>query len=540
MKKARQPNYILLKRYRIVLRLLETTSGFLEPDLQYVALSYCWGPEGGTLTTTLNNIEAHKKRIPFDHLPSTIKDDVFVCRNLSINYLWVDALCIIQDPGNADWVEQSGRMNLIYSNAALTIAADDSPTCTAGFWLSENTKFQRVSEDYWIRETPPSSRDILSTRGWTLQERILSHRILHFSNARISWECDASCRSEDGITKIDFIGLSYRAFRLLNRCAPHESIGKSLLGDGFEDSREGDYDPVHITDFLTSGSWKSIFFAWACIIENYSTRDLTQLGDKLSAISGLASFVLTQAGLGAESYLAGLWREDLVEGLLWYVSTARPSRSAAPYVAPTWSWASMTGSIHYFRDRYQFPFMPHVSISGANCTISPADPTGRVTGGTIHLAGLMVEVELAVIACSPSLKSSYKDTGDIPIRAQDQQVAFVRPYQKAGDDKTRWYEVMHDEESKINRTGDLFYGREAEISVNKSLDDRSDRGTYFCLSVGELIDSFTGGQRDWFLILQKAIGNDVYKRVGIGYFQYSTSTEFSLFLNGDVYDIALI
>lgn len=432
-------------------------------------------------------------------------------------------------------------MNLIYSNAALTIAADESPKCTAGFWHPENTKFQKVSESCWIRDIPPASaRDVLSTRGWTLQERILSHRILHFSNASISWECDACCRFEDGETKIDFTGLSYRTFRLLNRSAPHESLGKSILGDGFEDDKEGEYESVHITDFLTSGSWKSIFFAWAAIIENYSNRDLTQPGDKLSAISGLASFVLTQAGLGAESYLAGLWREDLVEGLLWYVSSARPSRSSAPYIAPTWSWASITGSIHYFRDRYQFPFKPHISIGDAHCTTSPTDPTGRVTGGVIHLAGLMVEVELAVIRWSPSFKSSYKDAGGTPIRAQDQQAAFIRPYQNAGDDETRWYEVMYDEKAAVNGTEEDLYGREAKTSVNKSLDDTSDRGAYFCLSVGELVDSVTGGQRDWFLVLQKAIGNEAYKRVGIGYFQYSRSTEFLLFSNSDVYNIALI
>lgn len=459
---------------------------------------------------------------------------------MSINYLWVDALCIIQDPGNADWLEESGRMNLIYSNAALTIAADESPTCTAGFWHPENTRFQKVSESCWIRDTPPCARDIISTRGWTLQERILSHRILHFSNASISWECDACCRFEDGETKIDFTGLSYRTFRLLNRSAPHESLGKSILGDGFEDAREGDYDPVHITDFLTSGSWKSIFFAWAAIIENYSKRDLTQPGDKLPAISGLASFVLTQAGLGDESYLAGLWREDLVEGLLWYVSTVRPSRSSAPYIAPTWSWASMTGSIHYFRDRYQFPFKPHVSISDAHCTTSPTDPTGRVTGGIIHLAGLMVEVDLAVIPYPPSFRSSYKDAGGTPIRAQDQQVAFIRPRQKAGNDETRWYEVMYDEKAELNGTEDHFYGRGAKPSVNKSLDDISDRGAYFCLSVGALVDSVTGGQRDWFLVLQKTLGNEVYKRVGIGYFQYSRKTKFSLFSHSDIYHIALV
>ncbi|KAH7196326.1 uncharacterized protein B0J16DRAFT_376803 [Fusarium flagelliforme] len=354
-------------------------------------------------------------------------DAVLICRKLGFRYLWVDALCIIQDPGNADWLEQSGQMNLIYSNSALTIAADDSPTCTAGFWPPEDTRIQEISDRCWIREAPSSARDVLSTRGWTLQERILSHRILHFSSNGFSWECDACSgfEEENSGSKIDFMGLSYRAFRLMNRITPHEWFVKSLRGGDLQDDKEGDYDSLHITDFLTSGSWKSIFYAWTAIIENYSKRSLTQPSDKLSAVSGLANFVLTQAGLESESYLAGLWREDLVEGLLWYVSEPGAFRPWSPYIAPTWSWASITGGIQYFRDRYQFPFIPHVSISQAYCATSAADPTGRVTGGVIRLSGLMVEVDVAVIPHCHSFTSSYQYD-----RAPGEQVAFVRLNQK--------------------------------------------------------------------------------------------------------------
>jgi hypothetical protein len=94
-----------------------------------------------------------------------------------------------------------------------------------------------------------------------------------------------------------------------------------------------------------------------------------------------------------------------------------------------------------------------------------------------------VEVDLAIIPCALSFRSSYKDAGGTPIHAQDQQATFIQLRQKAGDDETRWYEVMYDGETELNGKEDHFYGHEAETSVNKLLDDISDRSTYFCLSV---------------------------------------------------------
>lgn len=329
------------------------------------------------------------------------------------------------------------------------------------------------------------------------------------------------------------MGLSYRAFRLMNRTTSHEWL--PLRGAEVQDDKEGVYDSLHITDFLTSGSWKSIFYAWTAIMENYSKRNLTQPSDKLSAVSGLASFVLTQAGLGAESYLAGLWREDLVEGLLWYVSAPKACRSSSTYTAPTWSWASTTGSIQYFRDRYQFHFTPHVSISQAYCATSSADPTGRVTGGVIRLSGLIVEVDLAVIPHCHSFTSTYEHD-----RTLGHQLAFVRLH-KAENDEERWYEIMHDEETKLTGT-ELHhrYVHKSQVAIGKPLNDTNDHRAYFCLSVGELVDPATGGKRDWFLVLQRMSGNDVYKRVGIGYYQYLKRKVFSLFDYADIHQISLI
>jgi hypothetical protein len=82
--------------------------------------------------------------------------------------------------------------------------------------------------------------------------------------------------------------------------------------------------------------------SWTRMIAQYSDCQLTVPGDKLVAISGVAS-VLSHLSPGDE-YLAGLWRSQLPRGLLWF-----PLKWHAPrpveWRAPTWSWASVDGYI---------------------------------------------------------------------------------------------------------------------------------------------------------------------------------------------------
>lgn len=64
----------------------------------YVALSYCWGPPGSqTLMTRMDNIDKNTHHLNLEALSKTIQDAIAFTRKLGIRYLWVDALCIIQD-----------------------------------------------------------------------------------------------------------------------------------------------------------------------------------------------------------------------------------------------------------------------------------------------------------------------------------------------------------------------------------------------------------------------------------------------------------
>jgi hypothetical protein len=80
---------------------------------------------------------------------------------------------------------------------------------------------------------------------------------------------------------------------------------------------------------------------WYDLIENYTTRNLTNAEDKLPAISGFASVMETRTG---DKYVAGLWKSHLSIGLLWHRKNDWLTRLAR-YRAPSWSWAAFDGHI---------------------------------------------------------------------------------------------------------------------------------------------------------------------------------------------------
>ncbi|KEY71445.1 hypothetical protein S7711_10102 [Stachybotrys chartarum IBT 7711] len=96
----------------------------------YYALSYCWGTTKARVTTK-QTLEEHMQALPVENLAKTIREAIQITRKLGIDYLWVDALCIIQDD-EIDWATQAALMHRIYSNAELTLSSLHSKDCDDG------------------------------------------------------------------------------------------------------------------------------------------------------------------------------------------------------------------------------------------------------------------------------------------------------------------------------------------------------------------------------------------------------------------------
>ena len=65
---------------------------------RYATLSYCWGG-ADFIKTTRDKLDAFLNDIPFESLPKTFQDAIDISRRLGIEYIWIDALCIVQAQG---------------------------------------------------------------------------------------------------------------------------------------------------------------------------------------------------------------------------------------------------------------------------------------------------------------------------------------------------------------------------------------------------------------------------------------------------------
>ena len=63
---------------------------------RFVALSHCWG-RSQHFTTASSTLQDRLSRIAIDTMPKTFRDAVYITRKLSIQYLWIDSLCIYLD-----------------------------------------------------------------------------------------------------------------------------------------------------------------------------------------------------------------------------------------------------------------------------------------------------------------------------------------------------------------------------------------------------------------------------------------------------------
>jgi hypothetical protein len=370
---------------------------YLRPNREharYTTLSHTWGSNTNfTLTVDKEGKEgtlsSFIKGIPWIDIPKTFQDAIIISRELGIEYIWIDSLCIIQND-KQDWEEQSREMRPIYGNSWLNIAAADSIDSQGGCFRTGNADqkhpLRRVPQDpnMVVMDQPVGTHKDFSTinrtdltsppllqRGWVFQERLLPSRVIYYMQDELRWECNEMADCQCG-------GMS-----ILIRFKPY-----------YHGSMRGLEDPMP--------------FVWIKTIERYSWLKFTYPEkDRIIALAGIAKEVLNHGRVG--EYLAGHWMQDLSSQLYWSViddNCRRPTQ----YFAPSWSWLSVLGAIEHSKIEFrgQKPSQIDVQITAASCQPSGEQALERITSGEIVITGKILYLLAEVIHAPPEERPRYR------------------------------------------------------------------------------------------------------------------------------------
>jgi hypothetical protein len=379
---------------------------------KYCTLSYQWGT--APHTCVLSDSFSTLLEMPFSPMPQVFKDAITITRALGIRFLWIDALCIVQPAASGDdtdWRIEGPRMGIICENSTLTLAATcangtddgilaklgnsvhaaapcriidmsqpDASVVSSSSPQRNNNRQRYVSLDI----CEPSffrcvSTSPLNARGWVMQERALSHRLIHFTQHGMFWEC-----SQEKL---------------------HEHFGN------VDPNTDSQRVPCHTKETLLSvaraqSSKHLCPVEWFHFITQYSTTGFTEPQDRLIALSSVAK--AAQPMLGRGGYYAGLWRNDLNRGLMWHCQfPSTDLRRRETLVAPTWSWASVEGSISFVALSYETYAHELIDVVDVHAIPEQTEnPFGNLTTGRLRLRGRPLKI------CLPTVNSMYHDLHD--------------------------------------------------------------------------------------------------------------------------------
>lgn len=314
------------------------------PDMvgNYITLGHLTAAEPISFGLSSTNMNRCKDGIPLGNLPPAFRDAIKFARRLGSNvrYIWIKSLCVMSDD-KKDWESETRKAYQILEGSYCHISVVGGNNANGGFYprtVAERilditpigstnpidvAKPKRiVDQDSWEQEIEHAQ---LNKSVWSLQERLVAPRVLHFCSDEIAWECrglEASESAPAGIVDSDFNRRALRGMRTKRL--------KTLLGTRGE--------VIHPDEAHEN---------WRHIIAKYSVSSLTHPDDKLLALYGIAEAFYLRNKV---PFIDGIWLNNcFVSQLLWRVEPLwkqerlfyTSTRVTGSLTAPTFSWASV-------------------------------------------------------------------------------------------------------------------------------------------------------------------------------------------------------
>jgi hypothetical protein len=324
-----------------------------------------------------------------DHLPAAFEDAIDITKRLGLRYLWIKSLCAKYDSPQAH--------ASILAGAYCTIAAAASSQVEEGCYQKSNqtlpvtVKLSELKDDRGNRApnvtiflAQPHIQEILdeSCPLYTFTDSMvaqhISPRILHFTPKQILWQCrtiDAAESLPGGERKPqpEYTTPDGQLVRetMPTNCRPrlHSVLNKTTIPP----------------------SRRSLYNTWHRIVEEYTQRNLSCPEAILTDMYGLVAAIQPSTD---DECVAGLWRRDLIRSLLWRPKTLVHKKGHATddentqfpyrpdsYIAPSWSWASLTYPVDYSQisgDHAKVTAVPPAVLAEEVATVSSVQLTKAV------------------------------------------------------------------------------------------------------------------------------------------------------------------
>lgn len=330
---------------------------------RYIALSYVWGYIAQpTLTKALFEMWLRDGQLRDVEVPQTIRDAIQLVQMIGYRYIWVDALCIVQDD-SASRHGQISQMHEIYRHADMTIVAADGDNCSEGLpgvtpakdRVYKHCRYELPGLSFM--RIPSSTRHAVElspwrTRGWTFKEELCSRRtlvllpeVMFFSCASAVWREDLQLEAEDALSRSEE-GLISLASMLHQRSADDAGDLSVLFRD---------------------------------LVKKYMQRTLSRTDDMENAFAGVS--VILQPLIGPAYHgIPELTFPEVIQGC-WFWDSSLQRRAGFP----SWSW---TGWV-YRREQADIGIQPLSTASKMSKVLAfyKVGPSGIQVLGHSDLAG---------------------------------------------------------------------------------------------------------------------------------------------------------
>ena len=319
---------------------------------RYIALSYCW-PKVNTFVTTKSNVTElyipGALRDNEERIFQVIQDAVQCVSELGERYLWVDALCIIQDDEEQKSL-QIQQMDRVYGSSLLTLIhapPDARPQVEAHNGLAGYRKRHRTLKQVTYQVQGMELLILLlggnsvigespwTTRAWTFQEERLSRRKLYFTETQMYFQCLCAVFCEDSVReRIEPSATIYPSRNLWNSAGLYSS---------YRDHQSQDHQGNWATWLSRNHNDDSIsaIATYSRLVTQFSGRQMSNPGDIIASFEEVLSILRISLKTNFWFWIPEIY---LNETLLWKETSpsSRRNISITPYSGltfPSWSWA---------------------------------------------------------------------------------------------------------------------------------------------------------------------------------------------------------